>query len=149
MTVVTTKKRNRLYPDLLDDFFNDGFFDAVPFAALAKTNGAFVPGANVIENSDNFIIELAAPGLDRNDFKVEIKNGILNVSSEKQEEHEEEGKNFRRREFSFAAFNRSFALPDNLLEDKIDAKYQNGILKLTLPKKEAGKTATAKQIKVG
>ncbi len=149
MTLIATKKRNRLFPELLEDFFNERFFDNSPFFALSKTNGSLVPGANITEDPENFTIELAAPGLKRDDFKVEVKNGVLNVSSENEEEKEEEGKNFMRREFSYSSFSRSFALPDNLLEDKIDAKYENGILKLTLPKKEAGHAETAKQIKVG
>ena len=107
-----------------------------------------VPDANIIENEKDYKIDLAAPGLEKKDFKVEILDGVLSISAEKEEEKKEEGKNFRRREFSYNSFKRSFTLPDNLLNDKIDAKYENGILHLTLPKKEVTVSKPAKQIKV-
>jgi HSP20 family protein len=149
MTLVATKKGKRLLPDLWEDFFNEPFFNAYPGFPIQGTAVSVIPDVNVIEDPENFRIELAAPGLERKDFKVEVKDGVLNISAEKEEEKKEEDKNFRRREFSFSSFSRSFMLPDNLLADRIDAKYENGILKLTLPKKEVKAAAPAKQIKVG
>lgn len=149
MTLVATKKGKRLLPDLWEDFFNEPFFNAFPAFSAQGTRVSVIPEVNVIENPEDFRIELAAPGLERNDFRVEVQDGVLNISAEKEEEKKEEDKNFKRREFSFSSFSRSFVLPDNLLADGIDAKYENGILKLTLPKKEVKAAAPAKQIKVG
>lgn len=148
MTVVSTAKRNRLVPALFEDFFNERFFDS-PFFKVNGSNGSLVPDVNVIENPANFQIEIAAPGLDRNDFKVEVANGLLNISAEKKEEKNEEGKNYTRKEFSYNSFSRSFQLPDNLVADDVDAKYDNGVLRLTLPKKELSEPEQAKQVTVG
>ena len=149
MTLVATKKGKRLLPALWEDFFNEPFFSAFPAFSVQGSGVSVIPDVNVIENHEDFRIELAAPGLERKDFKVEVQDGVLSVSAEKEEEKKEEDKNFRRREFSFSSFSRSFVLPDNLMADRIDAKYENGILKLTLPKQEVKAAAPAKQIKVG
>lgn len=121
---------------VFDDFLSDRFLGMSPFFAPIIHNGSLVPDANIIENSEHYVIELATPGHEREDFNVEINNGILSISAEKEEETKEGGKNFKKREFSFRSFTRSFTLPENLQIDKTDAKYKNGILQLTLPKKE-------------
>lgn len=150
MTQAVSKKSNgNFFPSLMENFFSDRFYDLAPFMNGFGLDQPFrVPEVNIVENTKDYQIELAAPGMDRKDFKIEIQNGVLNISAEKEEEKKEEGKNFRRREFSYNAFSRSFALPENLLDEKIDAKYENGILKLVLPKKEAKADKPAKQIKV-
>lgn len=144
----TTTKKNNSFPVLFEDFFNDRFLENSPFFAFAGQKETVLPKVNVIENTENFQIELAAPGLKSEDFKVEVKNGILNISSEKEEEIKQDGKNFRKREFSFSSFSRSFSLPENVLSDKIDANYASGVLKLTLPKNKVSPEAPAKKIKV-
>lgn len=147
-TLVPTRNKVSL-PSVFDDFFNDGFLDMPPFFAFANQRAAFIPNVNVIENTDNFEIELAAPGLQNKDFKAEVKNGVLTITAEKEEEFKEEDKNFRKREFSYSSFSRSFVLPDNVAADNIDGNYKNGILKLTLPKKNSSPQTPAKQIKIG
>jgi HSP20 family protein len=107
-----------------------------------------VPSVNITENDKEFRIEMAAPGLDKKDFKVEVENGLLCISSEKEEETTEEKKNYTRREYSFNSFSRSFTLPENSLPEKINASYQNGILSIVLPKKEVSVLKTAKEIQV-
>ena len=149
MTTLVPTKKNGSLPSVFEDFFNDGFLDIPPFFAFANQKGAFIPNVNVIENTDNFEIELAAPGLQNKDFKAEVNNGVLNISAEKEEESTKEDKNFRRREFSFTSFSRSFVLPENVAADKIDANYKNGVLKLTLPKKNSSPKTPVKQIKIG
>ena len=154
MSLVLSRKRNgRTFPSLVNDFFNtDRFFGP----SILDFNGGLldldkslvVPEANIIENGKDFRIELAAPGLEKKDFKVEVQDGVLSISAEKKEEQKEETKNYRRREFSYNTFCRSFTLPDNLVTDKIDAMYENGVLRLTLPKKEVTISKPAKQIKV-
>lgn len=150
MTQVTTRKRNgRLFPKFMDDFFNNDRF-------LLDFNGNFpdlsfqniFPEANIVENQKEYLIELAAPGLDKKDFKIEMKNGMLTVSAEKEEETKSEEKNYLSREFSYSSLYRSFVLPDNLVADKIDAKYENGVLKLKLPKSEVSIAEPVKHIKV-
>lgn len=151
---VLVKKNKAGFPSLVNDFFDTGklfpsVFDAdSDFFDFGK-KALMVPDANIIENGKNYKIELAAPGLDRKDFNVEVKDGILTISSEKKEEKKEENENFRRREFSYSSFSRSFTLPENTIEKDIDAKYENGILRVTLPKKEVTVSQPAKQIKVG
>ena len=146
--------RNRAaLPSLVSDFFNGtsllpNVFDLDTDLLDMDGGSVFVPNANIVENDKDFKIELAAPGLERNDFKVEVDNGVLSISAEKEKETKEDKKNYRRREFSCNSFNRSFTLPDNLIADKIDAKYENGVLCLTLPKREVTVASAAKQIKV-
>lgn len=147
--------RNRsMFPSLASNIFDTGrlltpnIFDLDVDLFDNDGGSLVVPEVNIIENTKDFTVELAAPGLERKDFKVELENGTLTVSAEKEKEEKENGKNFRRREFSYNSFSRSFTLPDNILTDKVDAHYENGILKLTLPKKETTVLKQAKQIKV-
>lgn len=154
MTLVVRKKRNgSTFPSLVNDFFNtDRFFgpSILDFdgGLLDFGSSVVIPEANIIENGKDYKIELAAPGLEKKDFKVEVQDGVLSISAEKEEERKEEDKSFRRREFSYNSFSRSFTLPENLVTDKIDAKYENGVLRLTLPKKEVTVSKPVKQITV-
>jgi HSP20 family protein len=146
------KRNGNLFPGLVSDLFDADLalrpslfdFDRDLFKGLR----ASVPSVNITEDENSFKFELAAPGLDKKDFKVEADNGILTISSEKEKENTEENENYCRREFSYNSFSRSFQLPDNSLPDKIDAKYENGVLKLTLPKKEVSVAKPKKEIKV-
>ncbi len=116
----------------LTDFFdNNRFFDADWMKRFQE-----IPAANVIEKDNLFEIELAAPGLKKNDFKISVENGVLTIMAEKEEEKEVKENNFTRREFSYENFTRSFNLPENVNEEKVDAHYENGILQLKIAKKE-------------
>jgi HSP20 family protein len=146
-------KNRTLLPTRVSDFFNNGtlfptLLDLERDLFDFDGGSLLVPNANIVENDKDFRIELAAPGLERKDFKVEINNGILSISAEKEEEKKEDRKNYKRREFSYNSFSRSFVLPENSLVDKIDAKYEDGILRILLPKKEVTLSKPAKQIKV-
>jgi len=142
--------KNRSLPAMMSDFFDTGRmfrpsvfdFDGDLFDFDQKS--IMIPDANIIEGEREFKIDLAAPGLEKKDFKVEVHNGNLTISAEKKEET----KNFMRKEFSYNSFSRTFALPDNCMNDKIDAKYENGILHLLLPKKEVTVSKPKKEIKV-
>ena len=149
------KTNGSLFPRLrLNDFFDnnslatpsmfdfDDTFQRLGFAAK-------VPSVNITENNEAYSIQLAAPGLEKKDFKIEVENDMLTISSQKEQETKEEKDNYRRREFSYQSFSRSFQLPQNSQTDKIDAHYQDGILKLTLPKKEVSLPAPKKEIAVG
>ena len=113
----------------LSDFFDrDRFFDS---DMLQKS----VPAVNVVEHDKNFEIELAAPGMTKEDFHITVENGVLTISSEKEEKKEEAEKNYTRKEFSYTSFARSFALPENVSEEKIEAHYENGVLRLVVAKR--------------
>jgi len=120
------------FPSVWEDFFNNDVFDLPAMASRGTT----VPAVNINETDKEFELELAAPGLKKNDFKVNIDRNVLTVSTEKEEKKEEKEKNFTRKEFSYQSFSRSFTLPESVNQDKIDAKYNDGVLKLVLPKKD-------------
>lgn len=136
-------------PSLLNDFITDDWFNSS--LSNWKSAGATLPAVNVRETNDDFKIEVAAPGMKRDDFKVELDNNVLTISSQREDSREEKGNDgdYTRREFSYQAFQRSFTLPENHVEgDKIAARYVDGILQITVPKKEEAKVKPAKQIAV-
>ena len=135
MSLIKTNNANTpTYRSLLSDFFDtDGFFSE----PLFKKD--WVPSVNVKANENNYEIDLAAPGLKKEDFKVEVENGVLTISAEKKTEKEETDKKYTRKEFSYNSFIRSFALPENVEEDSISAKYEEGILRLTLKRTKVEK----------
>lgn len=95
-----------------------------------------VPAVNILDDKENFVMKLAAPGLKKDDFKIKLDNQLLTISSEKKEEKEEQDKNYTRKEFVFNSFSRSFTLPKSIVFDKIKADYKDGILIVNIPKKE-------------
>ena len=152
MSLAVSKKRTgKALPTLIDNFFTRPFLGPSLFdlnGLLFENDLALVPDANIIENGKDYEIELAVPGLERKDIKVEIENDTLIVTAEKEEEKKTEEKNYRSREFSYNSFCRSFSLPNNLKVDNINAEYHNGVLKITLPKKEVTASKPLKQIKI-
>ncbi len=135
-------------PSLMDKFFEGDMMDwnNLNFADRQST----LPAVNVKENDNEFQIDVAAPGLKKDDFKLDFDNGRLTISSEKKEEFEQkEGEKITRKEFSYQTFQRSFTVPQNIVNaDKISAKYTDGILHVLLPKREEVKPKPAKQIKI-
>jgi HSP20 family protein len=137
-------------PSLLNDFFMDDWFDSS--IRNWRSSGATLPAVNVSETNDDFVIEVAAPGMNRDDFKVELDNNILSISAELEDKNEtsDQNGNYNRREFNYQSFQRSFSLPENKVEGaKISAKYKDGILHVTVPKREEAKIKPARQITVG
>lgn len=109
----------------------------------------WVPSMNVKETDDHFEIDIAAPGFNKKDFEVSIENGLLKISAENKEEIEKKDDNYTRREYNYNSFFRSFALPENVNEEeKIDATYKRGILKLTLNKLHIDEVTPKKVIEV-
>jgi HSP20 family protein len=137
-------------PSLLEDFLLRDLLD--PSSGRNwKSNGATLPAVNVGETNDAFIIEMAAPGMKRDDFHVELDNNTLTISSKYDEKNENKNNQNRytRREFSYESFQRSFSLPENKVEgDKIAAKYTDGILYITVPKRDEAKIKPPKQISI-
>ena len=130
---------NTPFTGLMENFFGDDF--------LLKEYASFVPSANVSEEADKFNLELSAPGFEKENFKIVLNKGVLTVSGEHESEKDTPEKNYSRKEYAYGSFQRSFTLPEEVNEDKIDAKYENGILKVVLPKKE-GKIQTTKEITI-
>ena len=136
-------------PSLLDDFFTRDWLDSS--LANWRVSGATLPAVNVAETNEDFKIEVAAPGMKRSDFKVELDNNVLTISSQREDRSEEKDQdgNYTRREFSYESFQRSFSLPQNkVVGEKITARYVDGILHVTVPKSEEAKVKPAKQIAV-
>jgi len=140
---------NSLFPSLRNDFLTNRFFDGLfDFDSDLFNTGSSIPPANISETKGSFLVDLSVPGMTKEDFKVDVENNILTISSEKKEEKTDNDKNFKRREFSYSSFSRSFTLPENVDENNISAKYNNGVLHLTIPKKEISISKPKKQISV-
>jgi HSP20 family protein len=128
---------------MLSDFFdNDRFFDS---DWLKKQS---VPAVNVRETEKSFDIEVAAPGFTKKDFKINVDNGVLTISSERKVENEQMEKDYTRREFSYNSFSRAFTLPENVNEDDVKATYVDGLLKLSVAKKVMAQPKAKKAIEV-
>ena len=130
---MTTLKFNQPTLKTLDSFL-DNLLSDLP--ASNSNNSMNFPAVNICETNDNYELEFNVPGRKKEDFKITVDKNILTVSFEKTEEQKEEKKQFIKREFITQSFKRSFTLDEKIDAEKIDAKYENGILMLTLPKKE-------------
>jgi len=142
---MTLIKQRGSYPSmrsLLEDFWNN---DTLVEDRFWNTR-VNLPAVNIIEKDDKFLIEMAAPGLRKEDFKINIENGILQIDSESEREVEEEKDNYTRKEFNYSSFSRSFTLPENASEENIAASYENGVLKLKLQKLKSETSHKKKQI---
>ena len=126
----------RLLPSVFEDFFRpmDEFFDR-GFGSRTFT----VPAVNVLEDTDEYKLFFAVPGMKKNDFKIDIDGNMIAVSAEVEEKREETKDEFTREEYNFSSFTRTFTLPEEVNREKIEAMYTDGILKLILPKKEEAK----------
>jgi HSP20 family protein len=137
-------KNKNLFPSIVDEFFGR---DYLPNLFEFQT-GINMPSVNIIEGKDDFRIEVAAPGLEKGDFKINLENNVLTISSEKEEKNEEKDERYMRREFSYTSFHRSFSLPTSVEADKIAASHNNGVLSISIPKREEAKVKPAKQIEI-
>jgi HSP20 family protein len=154
MTVIKKRENGGLIPSLrsnlnelfdMDRFLDEPFFET-PFWNNRKFNR--VPAANIKETKKEFIVEIAAPGMHKKDFHIDIENNMLEIKVEKEIEKEEKDVDFTRREYDYTAFYRAFDLPEHVIEDKIKAEYIDGILKVHLPKSMETKKKKAKEIAV-
>jgi HSP20 family protein len=134
-------------PSMFDRLFEGDLFDwSNRNFSLTNTT---LPSVNIKENADAFTVEVAAPGFEKGDFKLQLNHDVLTISSEKQVENEtKEGEQFTKREFSYQSFSRSFTLPHTADGDKIEAAYDNGILKVSIPKKEEAKPKPTRTIEI-
>jgi len=129
-----------------DDFLTKDFFDN-NWANFSST-GTTLPAVNIVETKDDFQVEMAAPGMTKNDFNVELDNDMLTISSVREDSKEEGDRTYSRREFSYQSFKRSFHIPNTVEAEKIQAKYHDGVLRLVIPKKEEAKTKPVRQISI-
>jgi len=126
----------------VNPFFNDVFDNLLNDKFLGDKLVSRVPAVNIAETENEFHIELAVPGLKKEDFKISLDKNVLSVSTEKKTENIEEGKKFSKREYNYTSFTRSFTLPESVDQTKINAEYTDGILKLNVAKREEAKIQT-------
>ena len=139
------------------DFFPASIFDDFLSRDLMNwgmnnnsSTNTTIPAVNIRETNDNFVVEMAAPGMTKEDFKVELDGDLLTISSEKKSEQEtKEDERFTRKEFSYQSFTRSFQLSKAVVDaDNIEARYENGVLHLVIPKKEEARPKPPRQIRI-
>jgi HSP20 family protein len=138
--LATFKRQNPFFPTFADSFFGENFFNDSDWASS--------PAVNIAEDQDAFRIELAAPGLQKEDFKIDIEKRRLTISSEKKSSSESKDERYLRKDFSFSSFRRSFSLPEYADTDNIKAAYANGILIVSVPKQEEAKEKPARAIAI-
>lgn len=144
MSLRSLMKANSMSP-IFGDFFepwNDWFTEGFPMRALS------MPKVNITEEDGHYNLSVAAPGLQKSDFKIDLNGNVITVSANREENKEEKKENFTRREYNYTSFSRSFTLPEEVEKDKIDATYTDGVLKVVLPKTEKAIKAAPKSIEV-
>ena len=145
----TLVRTNRMFPEMpsiFDEFLRGSLMEE---GKGNLNNRGTLPAVNTFENKDSYELEVAAPGMKKDDFKIELDNNTLTISSEKNENHEEKENEYSRREFRYQSFTRSFQLPENKVENsKIAARYTDGILYVSIPKREEAKVQPTRMIEV-
>lgn len=137
------KRSNLLFPSLMNEMFQPDWLGG------RDHNGNSFPAVNIRENEKDFELELAIPGQKKEDFNIEVDKNVLSISMESKTENESNDENFTRREFSYTSFKRAFTLPESVNEEKINASYEDGILKFRLPKKEEALPKPKRLIEIG
>ena len=133
-------------PSVFNDFFkpwNEWFDNGGIYGRIMN-----IPAVNITEQKDDFRVELAVPGMKKDDFQVDMDGNLLTISCETKETKEEKEAKYTRKEYNYSSFSRSFTLPEEVNRDKVEARYENGILKLVLPKKEEAKRQAARMIPI-
>lgn len=133
-------------PSVFDDFFK-------PFNEWFDNGGIWgrtmnVPAVNITEEKNDYMVSMAVPGMKKDDFVIDVEGNMLTISSEKEENKEEKDKKFTKKEYNFSSFSRCFTLPEEINKEKIEARYEDGVLKVILPFREGAKKLTAKHIAV-
>jgi HSP20 family protein len=140
--MLPTIARRSFRPFYLNNIFDDDFFPVFP------ARSGSMPAVNIREDEKRFVLDLAIPGMDKNDLKIDINEDVLTISSEMKNESEENRDGYKRKEFSYRSFCRSFQIPENVDREKIEAGYKDGVLSVTLPKFEEEKSRIQKTIKI-
>ncbi len=142
--MLPANRRATWLPNVFDDIFGNDWWSETLNSGMTSTR----PAVNIAESDQEYRVELAAPGLTKKDFKIDLSKNILTVSSEREETNEEKNENFMRKEFSFTSFKRSFTLPDTVNGEKIKAEHDNGILTIHIPKKPEAVEKGPRQISI-
>ena len=129
---------------LANDLLRNNFFGDL----LDNESNYSTPAVNIAEGAENYTIEVAAPGLSKNDFKINLDHNVLTISSSKETKKEDKEGKYTRQEFSYTSFSRSFTLPESTETDKISATHKDGILYISIPKKEEAKIKPAREISI-
>lgn len=147
MTLIKRTQNVPAWPGFFNEFFDRDWLDWTN-RNFSNTNTT-LPAVNIKESTDRFEVEMAAPGFEKADFKIELNKDVLTISSEKKVEKEtKDDQQFTRREFSYQSFCRSFSLPDSTDRDNISARYDNGILKVEIPKMDYAKVRPVRAIEI-
>jgi HSP20 family protein len=141
--MLTIRKFNSL-PNLANDFFNH----ELPFNWNQNWLNNSSPAVNIIDGKNEFKIELAIPGYQKDEFKINVENDLLTVSANKESKFEESEETYTRREFNYSSFSRSFTLPETVAADDIKAEHKDGILRIYIPKKEEAKPKPSREIAI-
>ena len=140
--MLPTITRRSFRPFYMPNFFDDDFFPVLS----NRTNP--VPAVNIKEDDKNYVLDLAIPGIDKKDLKIDMNEDVLTISSEAKSESEESKDGYRRKEFSFSAFSRSFYIPENVNREKIEANYKDGVLSVSLPKQDEDMNKVSRKIEI-
>ncbi len=140
--MLPTIARRNFRPFYMGSIFDDDFFPV-----MSKSTNS-LPAVNIWEDDKRFVLDLAVPGIDRKDLKIDINEDLLTISSETKNESVENRDGYKRKEFSYSSFSRSFQIPENVNRDKIEASYKDGILSVALPKLEEEKSRISRQVKI-
>ena len=147
MTTLLKTNSGKIKPASISGMF-DPFFKKEMGDWFGKEFVDTIPGVNITETNSAYHVELAAPGLKKDDFNIKVDGDIITISSEKETETKKEDEEYSRREYNYSSFSRSFNLPEYVNQDKIMATYVDGVLKVDLPKKEVTENSATKKIKV-
>ncbi len=140
--MLPTITRRSFRPFYMPNLFDDDFFPVI------SNRTSSMPAVNIREDEKNYALELAVPGIDKKDLKIDINEDVLTISSETKSENEETKDGYKRKEFSYTSFCRSFYIPENVNRDNIEANYKDGILTVSLPKQEEEKTKISREVKI-
>ncbi len=140
--MLPTITRRSFRPFYMPNFFDDDFLP------MLSNRSSSVPSVNVRESEENYNLDLAVPGMNKEDLKIDINEDVLTISSEKKSEKEENKDGYKRQEFSYSSFCRNFYIPENVNRDNIEANYKDGVLSVILPKQEEEKSKLPRQITI-
>ena len=140
--MLPTITRRNFRPFYMPSIFNDDFFPVL------SNSTSSMPAVNIREDDKNYILDLAVPGIDKKDLKIDINEDVLTISSETKTESEESKDGYKRKEFNYSEFCRSFYIPENVNREKIEANYKDGVLSVSLPKQEEEKNKITRKIEI-
>ncbi len=140
--MLPTNTRRTFRPFYMPNIFDEDLFP------LVTNRTSSMPAVNIREDEKNYVLDLAIPGIDKKDLKIDINEDVLTISSETKNESEESGDGYKRKEFSYSTFCRSFYVPENVTREKIEANYKDGILSVALPKMEEEKSKINRKIEI-